>query len=222
MLSKQKPLIARFALAASISMLFLAPGLASASTSGFSAVASPSSHAPSSDLTVTVTITNTTGNDLTRLDVGFDAVGLNYISTDCGSPNNGDGVVTVEPLSPGSSACVFHVDASTPGTYDVGVHSKFGATYASEAPLHIVITSGGGSGGAISPFVSGLSSATTGYFSSLLALAPLIGVGIIVSIGFIWLKDVIGGLNEGKPLKMAHKARWDDGIDGIKSGKYHG
>jgi len=70
--------------------------------------------------------------------------------------------------------------------------------------------------------VTALSTGTTAYFDSLLSLAPLLGVGIIVSIGFIWLRDVIGGLNEGQPLKMAHKARWDEGIDGIKSGKYHG
>jgi len=57
--------------------------------------------------------------------------------------------------------------------------------------------------------------------STLATVAPLIGIGIIVSFGLGILSSVIEGLNQGKAT-IAHRGRWDDGVDGVRSGKYHG
>lgn len=57
--------------------------------------------------------------------------------------------------------------------------------------------------------------------NTLATVAPLVGIAVIVSFGLGILSSIIDGLNQGKAT-MGHKARWDDGIDGIKSGKYHG
>lgn len=62
---------------------------------------------------------------------------------------------------------------------------------------------------------------TADLLSTIATVAPLLGIGIIVSFGFGILSSVIEGLNQGK-ASIGHKARWDDGVDGVKSGKYHG
>jgi len=57
--------------------------------------------------------------------------------------------------------------------------------------------------------------------ATLAVVAPLVGIGIIVSFGFGILSSIIEGLNQGKAT-IAHRGRWDDGVDGVRSGKYHG
>jgi hypothetical protein len=59
------------------------------------------------------------------------------------------------------------------------------------------------------------------YFAQVAKLAPLIGIAIIVSFGLGILSAIIDGLNQGK-VTMTKVGRWSEGIDGIKSGKYHG
>jgi len=71
--------------------------------------------------------------------------------------------------------------------------------------------------------VTALALAPSQFFDMLAPLAPLIVTGLVVSFGLGILGGVVAGLNEGRAqLSMGHKARWDDGIDGIRSGKYHG
>lgn len=62
---------------------------------------------------------------------------------------------------------------------------------------------------------------TADLLATLAVVAPLIGIGIIVSFGMGILSAVVEGLNNGR-AQIAHRGRWSEGIDGIKSGKYHG
>jgi len=201
--------------------LIAPPAFASAE---FSTSVSPSSHAPASDLELTVTITNTTGDDLTRLDFGFDAAYLSYISTDCLDPNNGDGVVTVVPLSVGSSVCHFHVNASAPGHYLVSVFATLGGVYTGEPALDLTITSGG-VGASMGAAVSAINPTPSSMFSSVLKVAPVVALGIGVFFFLLLLRGLVSGLNKGETkLSVGYGAGPErtDLTKGIKSGKYHG
>jgi len=70
-------------------------------------------------------------------------------------------------------------------------------------------------------FVTALGLSVGGFLSQIAPIAPLIGIAIIVAFGLGILSAVIEGLGQGKAT-IAHRGRWDEGIDGIKSGKYHG
>jgi len=69
--------------------------------------------------------------------------------------------------------------------------------------------------------VTAMSLEAADLFAFLASAAPIIGIAILVSFGLGIISAIIEGLNQGKAT-IAHRGRWDDGVDGIKSGKYHG